>query len=105
MSRQQSRIKKMKRTNSENEIVFCNKYNPHGPNINSIIQKHPHILNSFQIMKNKEILVAYKRKKNLKELLMKADPYNIISNIDDEMHTYVPCKQRCDSCAKSSRKI
>ena len=97
MSRQQSRIKKMKSTNSEND--FCRKYNPQGPNINSIIQKHPHILNNCQIMQNKEILVAYKRKKNLKELLMKADPYNIISNIDDEMHTYVPCKQRCDSCA------
>ena len=53
----------MKRTNSENEIVFCSKYNPQGPNINSIIQKHPYILNSCQIMKNKEILVAYKRKK------------------------------------------
>ena len=99
MSRQQSRIKKMKSTNSENEIVFCRKYNPQGPNINSIIQKHPHILNNCQIMQNKEILVAYKRKKNLKELLMKADPYNIISNIDDEMRTYVPCKQRCNSCA------
>ena len=89
----------MKSTNSENEIVFCRKYNPQGPNINSIIRKHPHILNNCQIMQNKEILVAYKRKKNLKELLMKADPYNIISNIDDEMHTYVPCRQRCDSCA------
>ena len=89
----------MKSTNSENKIVFCRKYNPQGPNINSIIHKHPHILHNCQIMQNKEILVAYKRKKKLKELLMKADPYNINSNIDDEMHTYVPCKQRCDSCA------
>ena len=44
-------------------------------------------------------MVAYKREKNLKELLTRADPYNIISNVDDEMHTYVSCKQRCDSCA------
>ena len=35
----------------------------------------------------------------MKELLTKAHPYNIINNVDDEMHTYVPCKQRCDSCA------
>ena len=48
-------------------------------------------------MQNKEIMVAYKHEKNLKELLTKADTYNIINNVDDEMHTYVPCKQRCDS--------
>ena len=44
-------------------------------------------------------MVAYKREKKLKELLTRADPYNTINNVDDEMHTYVPCKQRCDSCA------
>ena len=44
-------------------------------------------------------MVTYKHKKNLKELLTRADPYNTINNVDDEMHTYVPCKQRCDSCA------
>ena len=38
-------------------------------------------------------------KKNLKELLARADPYNIINNVDDEIQTYVPCKRRCDSCA------
>ena len=37
-------------------------------------------------------------KKKLKELLTRADTYNIINNVDDEMHTYVPCKQSCDSC-------
>ena len=35
----------------------------------------------------------------MKELLTNAHPYNTINNVDDEMHTYVPCKQRCDSCA------
>ena len=44
-------------------------------------------------------MVAYKREKKLKELLTRADPYNTINNVDEEMHTYVPCKQRCDSCA------
>ena len=96
MSRQQSRIKKTKSTNSKNKVVFCSKYNPLGPNIKSIIQKHAHILDNCQIMQNKEIMVAYKREKKLKKLLTRADPYNIISNVDDEMHTYVPCKQRCD---------
>ena len=78
----------MKNTNSKNKIVFCSKCNPLGPNIKNIIQKHPHILDNSQIMKNKEIMVAYKCEKNLKELLTRADPYNIINNVDDEMHTY-----------------
>ena len=94
MSRQQSPIKKTKSENSKIKVIFCSKYNPLGPNIKSIIQKHR------QIMQNKEIMVAYKREKNLKELLTRADPYNSISNVDDEMHTYVNCKQSCDSCAK-----
>ena len=35
----------------------------------------------------------------MKELPTIADPYNSVSNVDDEMYTYVSCKQRCDSCA------
>ena len=82
MSQQQSHIKKTKSTNSKNKVVFCSNYNPLGPNINSIIQKHAHILDNCQIMQNKEIMVAYKHEKNLKELLTRADPYNSISNVD-----------------------
>ena len=50
-------------------------------------------------MQNKQIMVPYKQEQNLKELLTRADPYHIISNVDDRIHTYVPSKQRCDSCA------
>ena len=49
-------------------------------------------------MQNKEIMVAYKHEKNLKELLTSADPYNTINIIDDEIHTYVPCNKRFDLC-------
>ena len=52
MSRQQSCIKKTKSTISKDKIVFCSKYNPLGPNIKSIIQKHVHILDNCQIMQN-----------------------------------------------------
>ena len=97
MSQQQSRIKKRKITNSKNKIVFCSNYNPLGSNIKSIIQKHAHIIDNCQIVQNKEIMVDVNKKK-LKELLTRADTYNIINNVDDEMHTYVPCKQSCDSC-------
>ena len=74
MSRQQSRIKKTKITNSKNKVIFRSKYNPVGPNIKSIIQKHSRILDNYQIMQNKEIMVPYKGEKNLKELLTRADP-------------------------------
>ena len=49
-------------------------------------------------MEKKNVMVVYKCEKNLKELLTRAYPYNSISNVDVEMHKYVPCKQRCDSC-------
>ena len=81
MSQQQPRIKKTKSTSSKNK-VFCSNYNPVGANINSINQKHAHILDNCQITQNKEIMVAYKHEKNLKELLMSADTYNSISSVD-----------------------
>ena len=101
MSRKQSRIKKMESTNSKNKVVFCSKHNPLGPNIKIIIQKHAHILDNCFIMQNKEMMIAYKHEKNLKDLLTRADRYNIVSNVDDEMQTFITCKQRCDSCANS----
>ena len=52
-------------------------------------------------MQNKEIMVAYI--KFLKDLLTRADPYNVVNNVD-EMLTYVPCKQRFDSCTDFGRK-
>ena len=82
MSQQQSCMKKAKSTSSKNKVVFCSNYNPLGPNINSNIQKHAHILDNCQIMQNKEIMVAYKHEKNLNELLTRANPYNSISNVD-----------------------
>ena len=99
MSQQQPGIKKTQFTNSKNKVLFYSKYNPLGTNIKSIIQEHVHILDNCQIMQNKEIMVAYKREKNLRELLTRADPYNIISNVDDEMYRFAPCQVRCDSGA------
>ena len=53
--------------NSQKQTRIKSKYNPLGPNIKGIIQKHAHILDNCQIMQNKEIMVAHKREKNLKE--------------------------------------
>ena len=44
------------------------------------------------------ILVAHKREKNLGELLQRSDPYNIKSDLTDNVqHGYVKCGN-CDSC-------
>ena len=50
-------------------------------------------------MQNSEIMVAYKREKNLKELLTMANPYITINIVDDEMFRYLPWNKPCDSCA------
>ena len=60
-------------------------------------------------MQNKEIMVANKREKILKELLTRADSDHIISHVDDEMQTSVPYIKQYDLCtnfvvAKSSFK-
>ena len=34
----------------------------------------------------------------MKELLTRADPYNTVNIVDNEMHTYVRCNKQCDSC-------
>ena len=39
-------------------------------------------------------------KKNLKELLTRADSYDIFNHVHDEMYTYLPCRTRYDSCTK-----
>ena len=83
MSQQQSRIKKTKNINSKSKIVFCSKYNHLGPKIKIIIQKHAHILDNCQMMQNKEIMVAYKREKNLKDLLKRTkSAANICQKLD-----------------------
>ena len=50
-----------------------------------------------QIKQNKEITAPYKHEKNLKELLIRPDPYNIIDNVGDKMHTNFQCNKQCDS--------
>ena len=43
-------------------------------------------------------MVTYKREKNLKELLTRADHYNTINIVEEEIHIHVPCNKRFDSC-------
>ena len=45
-------------------------------------------------------MVAFKRERNLKKLLLRGDPYSIKSDMmDNETHGYKRCNNaRCDSC-------
>ena len=79
-SRQEAR-KKVKPRNAENLIVFSTSFNPHGPNVNKIINRNIHLLlnndNLKEFYPKGTILVANKWEKNFQHLLMRSDPYNI----------------------------
>jgi hypothetical protein len=83
-------------------MVFSTKFNPRGPNIKAIVNKHIHLINECQSLKKifpKGVMTAYKHEKKLKELLMRGDPYTIINNqLYTNQHGYTRCNQTCDSC-------
>ena len=66
LTRTEARVRK-KKTNGKMPIIFTTKYNPSGPNIKNIMNNNLDILN--ENLKN-DILVAYKRENNMKELLL-----------------------------------
>ena len=85
-----------------NRVVFPTKFNPRGPNVRAIVKKHSHLLTKSntagKIFPN-GVMVAYKREQNLKELLTRADPYAIKSDIIDlTPRGYKRCGNKCDSC-------
>ena len=90
-------------TNSKKKI-FITKYNPLGPNVRGIIKKHMHILEQSSEAKNvfpNGIMVAAKREKNLKELLTRADPYSIKSDLTEDLsgRGFKRCNRTtCDVC-------
>ena len=73
------------------------------PNVNGIIKKHLPLLSHdpvlSQLFPAGSIRVACKRESNLKDLLLRADPYNIKNDLVDHSEKgYVGCGQKCDSC-------
>ena len=78
---------------------FFTKFNPHHPNVMSIIKKHEHILRTSatlnQIFPEGTFQVVHKREKNLKELVTRADPY---SSLVRGTGKYETCDRACDSC-------
>ena len=83
-SRNEARQKKVK-NNDRNMVFFATTFNPVGPNVSNIVNKHKHLLfenaKSAEIFTKSKIIIANKRGSNLKELLLRGDPYNMKSDI------------------------
>ena len=95
--RQQTRKKREKSSNFA--FKFITKYNPLAPNIKRIINENLNILYSDKIVKNilPSISVINKRCKNLSEIVMRADPYNIPERDTNEGGS-LHCGKACDLC-------
>jgi len=95
----------VKGTNSNTRpVIFSTKYNPRGPDVKSIVDRHlPTLLNATislnELFPDGSIMVANKRENDLADLLQRSDPYNVKSDLtDNESHGYVKCGRSCDSC-------
>ena len=71
--------------------------------MSQIINRHLNLIKNSPFLHNifpdGSILVVNKRCQNLKDLLVRGDPYNIKHNLTDIIpHQYKPCGKKCDSC-------
>ena len=95
LTRTEARIPKRK-ANGNIPIIFTTKFDPSGPSIKNIVSDNLHILDDDL---RDQVLVAFKRENNLKELLLRADPYQNKSDLLDRTpHGYKACNKTCDSC-------
>lgn len=83
-------------------IIFPTTFNPVEPSVSNIVKKHKYLLFtnplSSEIFANTNIVIANKRCKNLKELMLRGDPYNVKTDITNNFNGYVKCDKKCDSC-------
>ena len=87
----------------ENKVRFTSTFNPQGRNVSQIINRHLHLIKNspflLSILPDGSILVANKRCQNLKDLLVRGDPYNIKHDLTAFVpHQYKNCRKKCDSC-------
>ena len=77
---------------------FFTEYNPRAPKVFNIIKKHEHFIREHEFLKNVFpsgcFQVVHRRAQNLKELIMRADPYTVKPL---SVGCYNKCEQ-CDSC-------
>lgn len=94
-----------KKSNSVNrpKVILAASYNPRGPDVAAIVKKHLPLLKNDPVLNDLfppgSILVASKRESNLKDLLMRADPYNVKADMADTGNNgLVKCNKTCDAC-------
>ena len=82
-------------------LVFSTKYNRRGPNRKTLVRRHIHLIRnctSLNEIFSGDVMVTFKREKNLKELLMRGDPYKIKKDSNDHSkHGYKRCNKICNS--------
>ena len=87
----------------ESKVIFTSHFDPRGHNVSQIINRGLHLIKNSPFLHNTfpdgSILVASKRCKNFKDLLVRGDPYNIKHDLTGIVpQQYKPCGKKCDSC-------
>ena len=91
--------KKKNRTIKTTSVIFSAEFHPLDPNVSEIINKHKHLLETDDTLKQlfpkNSIIVTNKRGRNLQDLLTRANPYNIKSDLLDlNVHGYKKMQQK-----------
>ena len=102
ITRTAARVKKQ-RVIKENAIIFPAEYNSRVPDVNAIIKRYEHILQHNTVLKElfpkNLFIVGNKRAKNLRELVARADPYNMKMDLLNQTdHGYKKWGRKCNSC-------
>ena len=101
-SRDEIRRLKCNSFTTKPKVIFSYEFNPRGPDIKEIVNKHMHLIKNSavvsKIFPDGSITTACKRMKNLKEIMVRADPYQIRPKTQVQNPGYVKCKRTCDSC-------
>ena len=88
----------------KSRVIFATNFNPRGPDVTSIIKKNLNIIENAPelqtLFPRGTIMVANKKENNLKNLLMRSDPYGVKPDLlDKDIRGYSKChKTSCDSC-------
>ena len=96
-SRSDARKKRQKVDGAKKQRFFT-EYNPGGPNVYKILKKHEHFIRGHEFLDNlfpkNCFQVVHRRGRNLKELILRADPYTVKPQ---PVGCYDKCGE-CDSC-------
>lgn len=95
-----SQVRQKKKNNPPSPAMFITKYNPRAPNIRKIINNNLLILHSDPVSAHifPTVSTVYKRCKNLKEHILRADPYNAPLKHADVIGGSQHCQKICDLC-------